>query len=110
MKIDIKPGTPLSALFRENHHEELRVTIELWRPYLIGDDPSIDALQMTHFEFDKKRIRSNTVYADLLKLDSLGALKVSLSSLARYLSEHSNLSKNYIALYQQLKLYRKDWQ
>lgn len=110
MRIDIKPDTPLSALFRENHHDELRAAIESWRPYLIGNDPSIDAVQMTHFEFDKKRIRSNIVYADLLKLDKLGALKVSLSSLARYLSEHSNLSKNYTALYQQLKLYRKDWQ
>ena len=108
--IIINADTPLSALFRENHHDELRTVIESWRPFLIGDDSNIDALQMTYFEFDKKRIRSNIVYADLLKLDNLGALKVSLSSLARYLSEHSNLSKNYTALYQQLKLYRKDWQ
>jgi len=100
--------TPLSALFRVNHHEELRKRIESWRPYLIGDDPAIDALAMIRFEFDKKRIYSNRVYYDLLDLDALGALQVSLSQMARYLSEHSNLSNSYTALYQQLKHYRQE--
>ena len=48
--------TPLSALFRENHHEELRKIIDSWRPYLIGDDPTIDALAMTRFEFDFDKV------------------------------------------------------
>ena len=63
--------TPLSALFRDNFHGELRKVIESWKPYLIDDDASVDALAMTHFEFDRKRIYSNRVYYDLLDLDGL---------------------------------------
>ena len=100
--------TPLSALFRENHHEELKTIIESWRPYLIGDDTTVDALAMTHFEFDKKRIYSNRVYYDLLDLDALGALQVSLSQLACYLADHSNLSSSHATLYRQLKKYRQE--
>lgn len=100
--------TPLSALFRENHHEELRKVIESWRPYLVGDDPSLDVLSITHFEFDKKRIYSNRVYYDLLDLDALGALHVPLSQLASYLADHSNLSHSRATLYRQLKMYRQE--
>ena len=102
-------STPLSALFRKNHHEELRKVIDSWRPFLIGDDPGIDALAMTRFEFDKDKIYSNKVYRDLCELDALGALQVSLSQLARYLSAHSNLSRSYATLYQQLKNYRSEY-
>ena len=102
--------TPLSALFLKIHHEELRRVIESWRPYLIGDDTTVDALAITRFEFDKKRIYSNRVYYDLLDLDALGALQVSLSQLASYLADHSNLSSSYTALYQQLKHYRQECQ
>ena len=102
--------TPLSTLFRKNFHSELRNVVESWRPYLIGDDPSVDALAITHFEFDRKRIYSNRVYYDLLDLDALGALQVSLSQLACYLADHSNLSSSYTALYQQLKHYRQECQ
>ena len=100
--------TPLSALFRESHHEELRKIIESWRPYLVDDDPSTDALALTNFEFDKKRIYSNRVYYDLLDLDALGALQVSLSDLARYLGVHTNLSSSYATLYRLLKKYRQE--
>lgn len=100
--------TPLSALFRENHHKELRKIIESWRPYLVGDDPSLDVLNITHFEFDKKRIYSNRVYYDLLDLDALGALQVPLSQLASYFADHSNLSRSYATLYRQLKMYRQE--
>ena len=100
--------TPLSALFRENHHENLRKVIESWRSYLIGDDSTVDALAMTRFEFDKERIYSTRVYYDLLDLDDLGALQVSLSLLARYLADHSNLSSSYETLYRQLKKYRQE--
>ena len=101
--------TPLSALFRDNFHGELRKVIESWRPYLIDDDESVDALAMTHFKFDKNRIYSNKVYRDLCELDALGALQVSLSQLARYLADHSNLSRSYATLYQQLKNYRSEY-
>ena len=102
--------TPLSDLFRKTRHEELRKVIASWRPYLISDDTTVDALAMTHFEFDKKRIYSNRVYYDLLDLDAVGALQVSLSQLAYYLADHSNLSSSYTALYQQLKHYRQECQ
>ena len=102
-------STPLSALFRKNHHEELRKVIDSWRSYLINDDQNMDALAMTRFEFDKDQIYSNKVYRDLCELDALGALQVSLSQLARYLSAHSNLSRSYATLYQQLKNYRSEY-
>jgi len=101
-------STPLSALFRENHHEELRKVIDSWRPYLIGDDPNVDALAITHFEFDKQQIYSNRAYYELLDLDALGALQVSLSDLAHYLADHSNLSNSYATLYRLLKKYRQE--
>ena len=101
--------TPLSVLFRDNFHSELRNVIVLWRPYLIDDDESVDALAMTHFKFDKNRIYSNKVYRDLCELDALGALQVSLSQLARYLADHSNLSRSFATLYQQLKNYRSEY-
>ena len=100
--------TPLSSLFRKIRHEELRKVIESWRPCLIGDDTTVDALAITHFEFDKKRIYSNRVYYDLLDLEALGALQVSLSQLACYLADHSNLSSSQATLYRQLKLYRQE--
>ena len=100
--------TPLSALFRDNFHGELRKVIESWRPYLIDDDASVDALAMTRFEFDRKRIYSNRVYYDLLDLDDSGALLVSLSQLSNYLANHTNLSSSYATLYRQLKKYRQE--
>ena len=106
--IHFNADTPLSALFRENHHEELRKIIDSWRPYLIGDDPIIDALALKDFQFDKQQIYSNRVYYDLLDLDALGALQVSLSDLAHYLADHSNLSNSYATLYRLLKKYRQE--
>ena len=91
-----------------NFHSELRKVIESWRPYLIDDDASVDALAMTRFEFDRKRIYSNRVYYDLLDLDDSGALLVSLSQLSNYLANHTNLSSSYATLYRQLKKYRQE--
>ena len=108
MKIDIKSGTPLSALFHENHHDELRAVIESWRPYLIGDDPSIDALQITHFEFDFNNILAMGVYIDLGHLLCKHPLvDDNMRTLADYLFEHSNLSNSQPTLYAQLRKYKK---
>ena len=101
-------STTLAELFRVNFHGELRTVIESWRPYLLGVDDSVDALQLSYFEFDKKRIYSKTVYYHLIDLAATGALAVPLSQLAYYLSEHSNLSNSYATLYRQLKLYRSE--
>ena len=75
----------------------------------MNDNTGTDAFSLSHFEFDKDRIYSNKVYRDLCGLDALGALQVSLSQLARYLADHSNLSRSYATLYQQLKCYRSEW-
>ena len=107
-KESFNDDTPLSELYRKTHQKELRTVIESWRPYLMNDNTGTDALSLSHFEFDKDRIYSNKVYRDLCGLDALGALQVSLSQLARYLADHSNLSRSYATLYQQLKYYRSE--
>ena len=100
--------TPLSALFRENHHEELRKIIDSWRPYLIGDDPTIDALAMTRFEFDFDKVIATHIYIDLGRLLYVHALKDdNMSQLAKYLYQHSNLSNSESTLYVQLRKYKK---
>ena len=102
--------TPLSSLFREGYYEKLKMMIDSWRRYMSDDVAGKDALELSHFEFDKDQIYSNRVYRDLCELDAQGALRVSLSQLARYLAGHSNLSRSYASLYQQLKNYRREWQ
>ena len=100
--------TPLSALFRENHHEELRKIIDSWRPYLIGDDPTIDALAMTRFEFDFNKVIATHIYIDLGGLLYDHALKDdNMSLLAKYLFHHTNLSNSQSTLYVQLRKYKK---
>ena len=100
--------TPLSALFRENHHEELRKIIDSWRPYLIGDDSTIDALAMTRFEFDFDKVIATHIYIDLGRLLYVHALKDdNMSLLAKYLYQHSNLSNSESTLYVQLRKYKK---
>jgi hypothetical protein len=100
--------TPLSALFRENHHEELRRIIDSWRPYLIGDDPTIDALALAHFEFNFDKVIATHIYIDLGRLLYVHALKDdNMSQLAKYLYQHSNLSNSESTLYVQLRKYKK---
>ena len=100
--------TPLSALFRENHHEELRQSIDSWRPYLIGDDPAIDALAISDFQFDFDKIIATHIYIDLGRLLYVHALKDdNMSLLAKYLYQHSNLSNSESTLYVQLRKYKK---
>ena len=100
--------TPLSALFRENHHEELRKVIDSWRPYLIGDDPAIDALAISDFQFDFDKIIATHIYIDLGRLLYVHALKDdNMSQLAKYLYQHSNLSNSESTLYVQLRKYKK---
>ena len=100
--------TPLSALFRENHHEELKTVIESWRPYLVDNNPSIDALKMNSFHFDFGRIIATSVYIDLGPLLNNHALKDdNMSQLANYLYLHSNLSSSQPTLYAQLRKYKK---
>lgn len=103
MKEIFTAGTPLSALFFMDYHRELAAMITSWRPYLVNDDPTVEALELSYFNFDKQRIRSKDVYADLLVLVHKNALKTPMALLAYYLSTHSNLSASYTSLYQQLR-------
>ena len=101
-------STPLSALFRKNHHEELRKVIDSWRPFLIGDDPDIDALAMTRFEFDFGKVIAMHIYIDLGHLLYDHALKDdNMNLLAKYLFRHTNLSNSQSTLYVQLRKYKK---
>ena len=100
--------TPLSVLFRENFYGELRKVIESWRPYLIGDDPNVDALAMSYFEFDFSKILAMGVYIDLGRLLGMHPLKDgNMRTLADYLFLHSNLSSSQPTLYAQLRKYMK---
>ena len=100
--------TPLSALFRENHHKELRQIIDSWRPYLIGDDLSIDALALSNFQFDFEKVIAAHIYIDIGRLLYDHALKDdNMSLLAKYLFQHSNLSNSESTLYAQLRKYKK---
>ena len=73
--------TPLSDLFRRTFHEELRQVINAWRPFLINDDKTKDALELCR-----------------------------LQMLADYLFLHSNLSRTASTLYQLLALARREWE
>ena len=100
--------TPLSALFRENHHEELRKVIDSWRPYLIDDDSDVDALALNSFHFDFDKVIATHIYIDLGRLLYVHALKDdNMSHLAKYLYQHSNLSSSESTLYVQLRKYKK---
>ena len=106
--IHITADTPLSALFRDCHHEELRTVISSWRPFMIGDDPTVEALQLSHFEFDFSKILALSVYIDLGHLLCKHPLvDDNMRTLADYLFEHSNLSNSQPTLYAQLRKYKK---
>ena len=64
--------TPLSDLFRRTFHEELRQVINAWRPFLINDDKTKDALELCRFDFDKKHLTAKRVYWDLSQTGLLG--------------------------------------
>ena len=100
-------NTPLSALFRENHHDKLKAVIESWRPYLLNDEKEREALALTSFAFDMEKIRPVSIYMDLAHLVNHDALRLPMSVLAAYMFQHSNMSQSQNALYVQLKRYRK---
>ena len=72
-------------LFRESHHEELRKIIEVWRPYLTNDEPTMDSLALNSFQFDFSEIRPVNIYMDLARLISHDALGTPMSVLAAYM-------------------------
>ena len=104
-KMQLTADTPLSALFRKEHHEMLRGIIETWRSALI-DAPEGDALELTSFFFDLEWIRPVEVYMDLARLIIHDGLIPPMSVLAHYMATHSNLSKSEKTLYSLLRKYK----
>lgn len=102
-KIELNADTPLSALFRETHHEMLRNIIENWRTDLILED---DPLKMTTFRFDFNWMTRVEIYMDLISLINDGGLKTPMNVLAHYMFTHSNLSQSEHTLYCLLKRYK----
>ena len=109
-KLEITADTPLSALFRESHHEELKCVIDAWRPYLVSSESDTNALTMSYLGFDFTCIRIGQVYRDLARLVNHDALLLPLIDLARYLTEHTNLALKEATAYRQLKRYTKIYQ
>ncbi len=105
-RTEITADTPLSALFRKEHHEMLHKVIDTWRPALKGLTKE-DALEMTTFDFDFDWIRPIEVYGDLIYLIINDGLFTPMSVLAHYMATHSNLSKSEATLYALLKRYKR---
>lgn len=105
-RTEITADTPLSALFRKEHHEMLHSVIDTWRPALIGLEKE-EALKMNTFFFDFDRIRPIEVYMDLIYLIINDGLFTPMSVLAHYMATHSNLSKSEATLYALLKRYKR---
>ena len=99
--------TPLSTLFRESHHEELKKRIEAWKPFLTQNTKDEDALKLSNFQFNLSAVRAVSIYMDLAHLVNHDALRPPLSVLADYMFQHSNLSRSKNAVYSQLKRYKK---
>ena len=110
-KVIITADTPLSALFHDKSHEQLRGAINDWRSYLIGDKPT-DELQISYFEFDfsMHEFGPCAVYHDLAWMVINCPLVVPLSELARYMAEHSNLQAKASSIYRLINSYLKQYQ
>ena len=107
-QVVLTADTPLSALFRENFHSELRTVIESWRPYLVGGDSDVDALEICHLGFDLTKLQAKCVYIDLGRLlNEHPLIDDNMHTLADYLYHHSNLSNSLPTLYAQLRKYKK---
>ena len=104
-RINLTSETPLSALIRETHHQELASLIEQWRPFLKGDCANVDALKMNYFEFDLDRFNIGTVYRHLAQLIILDAVIPSVAVLIRYIVDHSNLKVKWKSVYRQINRY-----
>ena len=105
-RTEITADTPLSALFRKEHHEMLHSVIDTWRPALIGLEKE-EALKMNTFFFDFDWIRPIEVYMDLIYLIINDGLFTPMSVLAHYMATHYNRKKSEETLYALLKRYKR---
>ena len=106
-KTIINADTPLSALFHDGCHEVLRGAINNWRSNLKGDNPTVDALQISYFEFDfsEPQFGPCNVYKDLARMVIEFPLIVPFSVLVRYMVSHSNLQAKSSSIYRMINNY-----
>jgi hypothetical protein len=97
----------LRECFHKDVHERLSALIISWYPCLKNVDTETNPLEITDFEFDKDKTTSLRIYMDLIELIENRALIVPVTVLAKYLAEHSNLSRSYATLYQQISDLRR---
>ena len=104
-KLIILADTPLSALIRENHYDELKSFLEEWLVCLKGDNSNIDVFKLSYFEFDFDRINAGTIYRNLAQLVDHDAVIPDVTVLARYITDHSNLAAKWTSVYRQINRY-----
>mgnify|MGYP007032353457 FL=1 len=111
-KLHITADTPLSALFHDGCHEVLRGAINDWRSNLKGDNPTVDTLQISYFEFDfsKPQFGPCDVYKDLAWMVIECPLIVPISVLVRYMVSHSNLQAKSSSIYRMINNYIEQYQ
>ena len=97
----------LKECFHKDVHERLSELIKSWYPCLKNVDKETNPLEVTDFEFDKEKTTSLRIYMELIELIENRALIVPVTVLVRYLAEHSNLSRSYATLYQQISDLRR---
>ena len=104
-KIAITADTPLSALIRDNHHQELSLYLEQWRRYLKGVNSDTDLFRLSYFEFDLDRLNVGVIYHSLALLINHDAVMTNVSVLAGYVVEHSNMGIKKESVYRQINRY-----
>ena len=104
-KFVITADTPLSALIRETHHQELALFLEQWCHFLKGDHSKTDLLQLSYFEFDLDCINVGKIYRHLAQLINHDAVIPNVTVLVRYMVEHSNLGVKWESVYRQINRY-----
>lgn len=105
MKLNIDQNLPVSVLFDKRYHDQVKEVVDKWRPGLINDDPSIETLELSSFEFDRSKIYFYSVIMDIMQLRKLGYSSLSIAAVARYFSACSNLSSSYATLYSRMRSY-----
>ena len=98
-KLNITADTPLSALIRETHHQELALFLKQWCYFLKG------VLLLSYFEFDLDSINVGKIYGSLAQLINHDAVIPNVTVLARYMVEHSNLDVKWKSVYRQINRY-----
>jgi len=94
--------------FNPKIHNLLKELIISWYPILMDHPAEEDALEMIDFEFNLDAISSKEICLELAEMIERRALVVYVTTLVRYLSEHSNLSNSYQTLYQRISLIRRN--